>query len=144
MKTMMTKEQIKSRIYSFYTTDYFREHKVSCYTIIEHKRILEEAIESDDFDNDEKNYCKGKLKCYQEELERQLNLLQKETKRENFLNIPTNNKRSLEVSMREGKLFFKNKTCLNHIERIDSLTEGDIVLLYDYIIQQRDSGKEIF
>lgn len=143
-KSIMTKEQIKARIYSFYTTDYFREHKVSCYTIIEHKRILEEAIESDDFNQDEKNYCKAKLICYQEELERQLNLLQKETKREDFLKIPTNNKQSLEVNMKEGKLFFEKKSPLGNTTRIDSLTEEDIVLLYDYILQQRDSGKEIF
>lgn len=81
-KTLMTKEQIKARIYSFYTTDYFKTHKVSCYTIIEHKRILEEAIESDEYNQEEKNYCKNKLKCYQIELKRQIEILQKELEEE--------------------------------------------------------------
>ena len=78
IKSIMTKEQIKARIYSFYTTDYFETHKVSCYTIIEHKRILEEAIQSDEYNQEEKNYCKNKLKCYQKELKRQIEILQKE------------------------------------------------------------------
>ena len=140
----MTKDEMKSRIYTFYTTSYFRKHKVSCYTIIEHKKILEEAIQSDDFNEEEKHYCKIKLNCYQEELERQLDILQRETKREDFLKIPTNNKQSLVVNMKEGKLFFEKKSCLDTTQRIDSLSEGEIVLLYDYILQQRDSGKEIF
>ena len=60
------------------------------------------------------------------------------------MTIPTNNKESLEVYMKEGKLFFEKKSSEGETQRIDSLTEGDIVLLYDYILQQRDSGKEIF
>lgn len=62
----------------------------------------------------------------------------------NILIIPTNNKESLEVYMKEGKLFFEKKSSSGEPQRIDSLTEGEIVLLYDYILQQRDSGKEIF
>ena len=78
----MTKEQMKTRIYSFYTTPYFESHKVSCYTIIEHKEILEEAIQSNDYTIEEKLYCKNKLKCYQKELERQLQILTKELEKE--------------------------------------------------------------
>lgn len=65
-------------------------------------------------------------------------------KKQTSMTIPTNNKESLEVYMKEGKLFFEKKSSEGETQRIDSLTEGDIVLLYDYILQQRDSGKEIF
>jgi hypothetical protein len=64
--------------------------------------------------------------------------------KENNLKITTNNKECLEVYIKEGKLFFEKKSSEGETQRIDSLTEGEVVLLYDYILQQRDSGKEIF
>lgn len=58
--------------------------------------------------------------------------------------IAVNNKRTLQVEITDNKLQFTTRDSNGNIERRDSITEGDIVLLYDYLIDRIDTKKQIF
>lgn len=59
------------------------------------------------------------------------------------MDIEINNKRILRVEIKNKKMYFTHIDEYGNIERIDSITEGEIVLLYDYLRIRKDEGKEI-
>lgn len=58
--------------------------------------------------------------------------------------IEVNNKGTLEVEIKDNRLLFTRKDDKGNTERRDQVLDGDIVLLYDYILDRRDQGLEIF
>lgn len=58
--------------------------------------------------------------------------------------IEVNNKNTLEVELKDNRLIFTKKDEKGNVERRDQVLDGDIVLLYDYILDRRDQGLEIF
>ena len=58
--------------------------------------------------------------------------------------IEVNNKGTLEVEIKDNRLLFTKKDAEGNIERRDQVLDGDIVLLYDYILDRRDQGLEMF
>lgn len=59
------------------------------------------------------------------------------------MDIEINNKRILRVEIKNKKMYFIHIDEYGNIERADSITEGEIVLLYDYLRIRKDEGKEI-
>jgi hypothetical protein len=60
------------------------------------------------------------------------------------MQIPVNNNRTLQVELTDQKLTFTAIDSNGNIERKDSITDADIVLLYDYLIDRLDNKKQIF
>lgn len=60
------------------------------------------------------------------------------------MQIPVNNNRTLQVELTDQKLIFTAIDSNGNIERKDSITDADIVLLYDYLIDRLDNKKQIF
>lgn len=60
------------------------------------------------------------------------------------MQIPVNNNRTLQVELTNQKLTFTAIDSNGNIERKDSITDADIVLLYDYLIDRLDNKKQIF
>ena len=60
------------------------------------------------------------------------------------MQIPVNNNRALQVELTDQKLTFTAIDSNGNIERKDSITDADIVLLYDYLIDRLDNKKQIF
>lgn len=60
------------------------------------------------------------------------------------MQIPVNNNRTLQVELTDQKLTFTAIDSNGNIERKDSITDTDIVLLYDYLIDRLDNKKQIF
>ena len=58
--------------------------------------------------------------------------------------IEVNNQGTLEVEIKDNRLLFTKKDAEGNIERRDQVLDGDIVLLYDYILDRRDQGLEMF
>ena len=59
------------------------------------------------------------------------------------IKINNGGKLLIEVDESQRRLRFKKVNSKNEIERIDSLWESDIVLLYDYIVLKRDNNEEL-
>lgn len=60
------------------------------------------------------------------------------------MQIPVNNNRALQVELTDQKLIFTAIDSNGNVERKDSITDADIVLLYDYLIDRLDNKKQIF
>lgn len=60
------------------------------------------------------------------------------------MQIPVNNNRTLQVELTDQKLTFTAIDSNGNVERKDSITDADIVLLYDYLIDRLDNKKQIF
>lgn len=60
------------------------------------------------------------------------------------MQIPVNNNRILQVELTDQKLTFTAIDSNGNVERKDSITDADIVLLYDYLIDRLDNKKQIF
>ena len=58
--------------------------------------------------------------------------------------IEINNKQTLEVELKDNRLIFTKKDAKGNVDRRDAVLDGEIVLLYDYIIDRRDEGLELF
>ena len=72
-----------------------------------------------------------------EELEKQLDKAGKTT-------IEVNNGCKLKVELKDNRLIFTKLDAKGNIERADAVLDGEIVLLYDYILDRRDKGLELF
>jgi hypothetical protein len=59
------------------------------------------------------------------------------------IKINNGSKLLIEVDESQRRLRFKKVNSKNEIERIDSICESDIVLLYDYIVLKRDNNEEL-
>ena len=59
------------------------------------------------------------------------------------IKINNGSKLLIEVDESQRRLRFKKVNSKNEIERIDSVCESDIVLLYDYIVLKRDNNEEL-
>lgn len=59
------------------------------------------------------------------------------------IKINNGSKLLIEVDESQRRLRFKKVNSKNEIERIDSIWESDIVLLYDYIVLKRDNNEEL-
>ncbi len=58
--------------------------------------------------------------------------------------IEINNKQTLEVELKDNRLIFTKKDAKGNVERRDAVLDGEIVLLYDYILHQRENDLELF
>ena len=58
--------------------------------------------------------------------------------------IEVNNGDKLEVELKNNRLIFTKLDAKGNVERRDQLLDADIVLLYDYVLDRRDQGLEIF
>lgn len=58
--------------------------------------------------------------------------------------IEVNNGCKLIVELKDNRLIFTKLDEKGNVERADSVLDGEIVLLYDYILHQRDNGLELF
>ena len=58
--------------------------------------------------------------------------------------IEINNKQILEVELKDNRLIFTKKDDKDNVERRDAVLGGEIVLLYNYILHQRDNDLELF
>lgn len=58
--------------------------------------------------------------------------------------IEVNNGCKLKVELKDNRLIFTKLDANGNIERADSVLDGEIVLLYDYILHQRDNDLELF
>ena len=86
--------------------------------LLEGIKCIEEAIESDEYNQEEKNYCKNKLKCYQIELKRQIEILQKELEEEEKKKEFETNKEMKEISF--NRVSFKNDDFITEtLEKIE-------------------------
>lgn len=59
------------------------------------------------------------------------------------IKINNSGKLLIEVDESQRRLRFKKVNSKNEIERIDSICESNIVLLYDYIVLKRDNNEEL-
>ena len=59
------------------------------------------------------------------------------------IKINNGSKLLIEVGESQRRLRFKKVNSKNEIERIDSICESDIVLLYDYMVSKRDNNEEL-
>ena len=59
------------------------------------------------------------------------------------IKINNGSKLLIEVGESQRRLRFKKVNSKNEIERIDSIYESDIVLLYDYMVSKRDNNEEL-
>ena len=74
----------------------------------------------------------------------QVKKAQEEDKKKGTANIEVNNGCKLIVELKDNRLIFTKLDEKGNIERADSVLDGEIVLLYDYILHQRDNDLELF
>jgi len=60
------------------------------------------------------------------------------------LEIEVNNGCKLIVELKDRRLIFTKLDANGNVERRDAVLDGEIVLLYDYILHQRDNDLELF
>lgn len=58
--------------------------------------------------------------------------------------IEVNNKNKLIVELKDRRLIFTKIDEKGNVERRDAVLDNEIVLLYDYILHQRDNDLELF
>ena len=58
--------------------------------------------------------------------------------------IEVNNGCKLIVELKDRRLIFTKLDAKGNAERRDAVLDGEIVLLYDYILHQRDNDLELF
>lgn len=84
------------------------------------------------------------MKDYIKQLEAENERLKKELEKNNYMDVGINNKQVLRFTLKDQKLLIKTIDPKGAITRIDGITEGDLVMLYNYYIDRIENNLEIF